>query len=687
MKLFLNLFVFYSKQLLKSPFYMGTLIFMVGMLLIRIVLGILEPFDYMRYGSFVGEMMMIVQAVLLLLIVYFYKAFSNEFRFGASNLFMGSFRVTLLKIGSLFSVHALFTAACIGLQFVLISLYFRLSGIPYSSFYTQTLSYLTVYWYLPFLLAFCLGILTALLFGKHKLGLVFMIVVWLVIGPMNTTLFHQYFHQIPFSDPRSLLYIGPLSSESPFIDLLGYNVSLAAYAKIIFWLLAVVLLMALILMKTTRTSWEKLTLALLCLSLVLVNTLLFPHIFTGGKLAFSFADLEAEAQYYKDIPDEMEPVFLQYEVEDYAIQLDARGPVTAQTTVALSDIRTATLGFVLYHGFEVTQVTDQQGQTLPFTDQGDFVFVERDGERLTDQLTFSYNLNDSALVPVSEDYLFLPNAFSWIPTQTNHPPFIFDTLYDEGVDLHSVQTDQVIPYTLTVEGDLPLYTNLAADGKNRYSGEVAGGVSVLGGMLTETDLGEQTVLHPNSWSDISADWKIFEPSLARLHQELLEMFHLDAGELPNQIALLALRQEWNTGYLSSDHLLYFSGSNINISSTTHEIPGIYLNALLWNHDERLRMSPEQILVFNEMLTLHLQNETGLVLEADFTPPVVPSFIVMEKHEKEIQTVIAHIYADFYSMEKNEQTEFLVLWHKEMEQVSGSWLDTAQLLQEFKGGKR
>lgn len=165
------------------------------------------------------------------------------------------------------------------------------------------------------------------------------------------------------------------------------------------------------------------------------------------------------------------------------------------------------------------------------------------------------------------------------------------------------------------------------------------------------------------------------------------MFHLNPMDLPDQIALLAFRQEWNTGYLSSDHLLYFSGSNMSISSTTPEIPSIYLNALLWNHDERLKMSPEQILVFNEMLTLHLQNETDLVLEADFSPSVVPSFTVMEKHDAKIQAVITQIYADFYSLKKNEQTEFLVLWYTEMDQVSGSWMNTAQLLQEFKGGKR
>ncbi|OOP68733.1 hypothetical protein BWZ43_09090, partial [Heyndrickxia oleronia] len=101
MNIFLNLFLFYNKRLLKSFFYLGTMLFMVVMLFLRFFIDDNKAYDYMDYGSFVGEMMLIIQAVMLLFIVFFYRLFSDEYKFGANNLFVGSFRITLLKIAAL----------------------------------------------------------------------------------------------------------------------------------------------------------------------------------------------------------------------------------------------------------------------------------------------------------------------------------------------------------------------------------------------------------------------------------------------------------------------------------------------------------------------------------------------------------------------------------------------------------
>lgn len=210
MSMFFSLLVFYAKQMLKSFLYLGTMLFMVIMLISRFGIRQNDPYGITDYGNFVGEMTLIVQAVMLLFMIFFYKLFSDEYKFGANNLFVGSFRITLLKITALLCNHLLFLVAFIGFQVTLIFIFYRVWEIPFSSFYTQTVSYVIVYWYLPFVFAFFLGIFTALLFGKNKISFVFMMVVWLAIGPMNTELFSRYFRQFSFSDVESLFYIGPI---------------------------------------------------------------------------------------------------------------------------------------------------------------------------------------------------------------------------------------------------------------------------------------------------------------------------------------------------------------------------------------------------------------------------------------------------------------------------------------------
>ncbi|KOF11963.1 hypothetical protein AC739_00135 [Planococcus glaciei] len=682
MLLFKNLLLFYLKQMVKSLHYIGTFLFMAVMLIVRFIIKINEPFEYMNYGDFVGEMMIIIQAVILLIIVYFYKSFSDEFRFGAAKLMSGFFRVTLFKIASLFVVHSLLAALFVGMQIGLVMMYFHFSGIPLSSFYSQTALFIIVYWYLPLLLAFAIGIFTALLFGKNKLGLVFMILCWIAIGPANTTFFYQYFQYISYSDLESLFYIGPLSSENAFNDLIGYNVTYAALLKIVFWILLFLGLVLIVLLRTTRTPKEKGILISLFLFFIGVNVFFFPQLFTNGKAAFDFASREVEVLYYKENTATLLPAQLQYEVVGYEIELVISDIVKAETTMNFTDIETQTIGVALFHGFKVESITDQQGKKLSFTEQGDFILIQRVSEEPSDKLTFSYTMKETTLLPVSKDYLFLPNSVSWIPAKSAHPSFQVETILNEGVKISANQSDEAILYTLSVKGKHPIYTNLPPNEEGGYSGESAGGLTVLSGMLKEQRIGERTVLYPNSWQDISEEWVVFEEVLTDVNMTLNEMFQLDKP-LPDQIVLMSFKRDAYTSFQNTHQLLYISGSEMNLSSQTNEIPSIYIDAVLWNSGDRAPIDDEQIFVFNEFLTGYIHQEIKIESPYPYIINGTPLYLGYERNDRETQELIQRFYQGFYDLEKENQKEFLVLWYKKMNQAAGSWQETEQLLQEFK----
>lgn len=686
MSMFFSLLVFYAKQMLKSFLYLGTMLFMVIMLISRFVIRQNDLHRMTDYGNFVGEMTLIVQAVMLLFMIFFYKLFSDEYKFGANNLFVGSFRITLLKITALLCNHLLFLVAFIGFQVTLIFIFYRVWEIPFSSFYTQTVSYVIVYWYLPFVFAFFLGIFTALLFGKNKISFVFMMVVWLAIGPMNTALFSRYFRQFSFSDVESLFYIGPLNINVVFEDVVGYNLSLSTYMKIFFWIIVSIIAIFFALFKTTRTSREKAVIISIILFLFMGNTFIFPKIFEGGKLAFSYADSDKESFYYKNHKDVVDPGTLQYRIKRYDIQLDTRKNVHAETKVTLHHIRSKSLSFVLYHFFEVKKVTNKEGQRLPFTQQGDVVVVERTSNQPSDELTFYYEMKDSFKIPVSPNYLFLPNYFSWVPTRANHVPFDFKRIYNKGTIVLSMQTKEPIHYTLSFKGNVPFYTNLPRNKDGTYSGEVSGGITAVAGMFTKKQIDEWEIVYPTDWSEITKDWPTFQKYLVQVHKEIVDMFQIKDMKLPNKIILLAPNSEMNS-YLSSDHLLFQIGSiptSISYRHTLYYIPEVFLQALLWNYDKRTFSSYEQIEAFNKLLANVVQEELGLQYPGMFFLDANLPW-AFEQYDQETQNVVRRLYEEYYRLPNEQKKEFLVLWYKEMHNVADSWFKTERLFQEFKEG--
>lgn len=674
MNIFLNLFLFYSKQLLKSVLYIGSMLFMIIMLISRFIINHNRPYEYMDYGNFVGEMMLIVQAVMLLFMVFFYKLFSDEFKFGANNLFLGSYRITLIKISALLCNHLLFMALFVGFQISLIFIYFNSGGIPFSSFYIQTIAYIIVYWFLPFLFSFFLGILIAVVFGKNKISFVFLIIIWIAIGPMNTELFSIYFRKLSFSDLGSLFYIGPLHSENSFNDLVGYNISLSAYLKIMFWCITAIGILLISLFKSARTIREKKILLFICFILLIGNCMIFPKIFREEKPIFNYNDSTEETLYYKGRKDDVAQKNLQYTIKQYDIKINVNKTVSAETKVMVNNVRNSTLSFVLYHFFKVNKVTNRDGENLSFIQQGDFVTVDRLSKAKTDEIIFYYDLNDSVQIPISDSYLYLPNYFSWLPVKANHAPFQFIDVYSDDIMASSMQTKKLIHYNLTFNGKLPFYTNLPNRGNGTYSGKVSGGLSIIAGEMTKKKFGNREVIYPNSWSDISDDWPVYEKYLIKVNREIREMFQLKDEKLPKKIVLLSPNWELNS-YQSSDHLLIQHETLLNISSAVKEIPEVYIPALLWNYDQKTFSSHEQIMAFNDILAIYIRDKVGI--ESSVSAPTIadPPYPTIK--------IVERFYQEFYNLTAEQQKEFLILWYKEMHNVSDSWLKTVKLFQDFK----
>jgi hypothetical protein len=674
---------FYAKQMVKSVLYIGTYVFMTIMLISRFIIRQHDPFGMTDYGNFVGEMTLIIQAAMLLFMVFFYKLFSDEYRFGANLLFAGSLRTTALKIAALFANHLLLLALLTGLQAALVWQFYRTWGIPFSSLYTETVSYIIVYWLLPLVFAFFLGIFTALLFGKNRLSFAWMMVIWLAIGPMNTELFSRYFHHISFSDIHSLFYIGPLNMDDVFRDVVGYNVSLSTYMKMLFWIIASMMAVWAILWKTARTTKEKAVIIMGVTLLLAGDAWLFPHIFTGSKLLFSYADLDQENVYYQTHYPTIKPNTLHYSIERYDIQLETRSGVNAKVKVALRQIRGNTLSFVLYHHFALKQVTDQTGKQLPFIQQGDVITVKRSSIRPADEWTFEYKMNNSAQVPVSPRYLFLPNDFSWLPTRADHAPFAFVNIHSSPVPV-SMQSHEPIHYTLSFQGEVPFYANLSRRSDGIYEGMVSGGITAVAGMFLKEKIGPWEIVHPADWPGLTDVWPAFERYLRRIHNEMVQMFDLKAAELPTKIVLLAPRGEQRSAY-SSDHLLLQIDTPYSLRSlegTLMYLPQVIAEGLLWSGNH----SSKQKEVFQALLVRWFQQQLGLPYSGgDLTFDLALS---VDSPDGKTQQVLRQLSGEYERLSDEKKQKFLALWYKQLrEGAHDSWEKTLQLIRIVQEGQK
>ncbi|WP_339232196.1 ABC transporter permease [Geobacillus sp. FSL W8-0032] len=682
MTLFARLSWFYAKHMGKSILYVGTYTFWFIMLMMRFLIRQYDSFGKTDYGNFVGEMTLIVQAAMLLFMVFFYKLFSDEYRFGANLLFAGSLRITALKIAALLANHLLFLAFFTSLQVVLVWQFYRTWSLPFSSLYTETISYIVAYWLLPLVFAFFLGIFTALLFGKSRLSFAWMVIIWLAIGPVNTQLFSRYFQRLPFSDVRSLFYIGPLNMDDVFRDVIGYNVSLPTYMKLLFWILTSMMAVWAILWKTARTTKEKAAIIIGVTLLLAGDAWVFPHICTGSKLVFSYADLDQENDFYRTHNPTISPSTLRYSIERYDIQLEAKNSVHAKVKATLRQIQGNTLSFVLYHHFSLKQITDQTGKQLPFIQQGDVITVKRSSNRLTDEWTFEYQMNDSAQIPVSPRYLFLPSDFSWLPTKADHAPFAFVNVHSSPAPV-SMQPSHPIHYTLSFHGTVPFYTNLPLRSDGTYEGVMSGGIIAVAGMFLKEKIGPWQIVYPADWSNLERDWPVFELHVRRIHHDTVQIFGLKGVKLPTNIVLLAPHGEQRSVY-SSDHLLLQIDTPYSLRSqegTLMYLPEILTEGLLWKETHSSRQKE----VFQALLTRWFQQQLSLPYSGgDLTFDVALS---VDSPDGKTEEELRQLFGEYERLSDRKKQKFLALWYKQIKEgADDSWEKTIQLIRMVREGQ-
>ena len=188
------------------------------------------------------------------------------------------------------------------------------------------------------------------------------------------------------------------------------------------------------------------------------------------------------AYYFQNSPREEEPSF---RVASYQMDLRIRRGLLGKVTMKLEGPPLSQYPFTLYHGYQVAKVTDETGDALPFTREGDYLTVTPQGE--LSSLTVEY-AGSSPMFYSGSQGVCLPGCFPYYPWAGYRKIFYGEPGDETRLLAFIPRTD--LPeseFAVKVTGGKNVQVSLPATG-GAYRGR-ANGLSLMGGLLEARELG------------------------------------------------------------------------------------------------------------------------------------------------------------------------------------------------------
>ncbi|MCM2676386.1 ABC transporter permease [Alkalicoccobacillus plakortidis] len=453
------LFRFYFRQVMKSKLYIIASLMAIILIISRIYLYLNTWFDQEDYGQLPADIVVVVQAVSILYILFFYRLFSNEILYGIQNIFVDGYKIMLEKMSALLLVHVVLQLGITFLVFMMYSGVYALIGIEFSVFYLSLLRFLIVYMLGPIILLFFYGILVAIIFEKRKIAIIAILMIWLFTGVINQEIFRDFFTQVSANDLFPLLSIGPESMHLIYLSYIGFNLDVGNELTLLTWFLLLTIIILLLAVKWTSVNREKRATWISALILFVLAIGSGYGVLHFSKNSFNFAATE-ETSYYQSLREA--PTDLDYEIKSYQINMNQN---KVDASITFNKTHTNTPTFQLYHAYPVVSVSIDNREVL-FEREGDIIKVYSETKEF-ESLSISYQLVDTSYIPYSANKTTLLANYAWYPKRShehmyidkanpympNSYPKLSDSLFTPEVYEFKVKTDRILFTNLELKGD------------------------------------------------------------------------------------------------------------------------------------------------------------------------------------------------------------------------------------------
>ena len=194
--------------------------------------------------------------------------------------------------------------------------------------------------------------------------------------------------------------------------------------------------------------------------------------------------------YHKDTVDIPEPNF---KVLDYTIDFDIYRTLDANVTVKVDNPQLDTYDFTLNYKYKIRKITNQNGTSLDYKREGDYVTVSLPKGETAEQLNFSYVALSATEYYSTSQGIFLPGYHAYYPIPGKYPTVVY-----KNEDYY--RNISGLGYKALFHGKIntkvPLYSNLDIKEDGTFSGETSA-LTLLGSYFaTECTVEGCRIIYP-----------------------------------------------------------------------------------------------------------------------------------------------------------------------------------------------
>lgn len=333
--------------------------------------------------------------------------------------------------------------------------------------------------------------------------------------------------------------------------------------------------------------------------------------------------IRREIDYRKEyIGNEVAPNF---EVLEYDVQLKIEDELNAVVTMHVNNGEQL-YRFTLFHDYQVLEVTDGKGNSIPFTRDGDYLDIQ--SRHPLSSITVKYK-GSAWKYYANNQGVYLPAYAAYYPIPGHY--YVWD---EDNNAINTLHRSQKTIFRVTVDSHLTILSNLTQSGYNSFYGETEG-VSLLGGLVTEQNENGLTIYQSFLDRSVTIDCKEIEETWEKLSSRMMAEgeFNVSNKKLfiqPLTVASVGASSESVVVY--EDHIL-LSGNQMSEET----ICGTYLLSQIPNN-------PQKALV-RELFSLYMFSSSQMEVEKK---PSYSELEVLKKygHHSEITDIDEwQIYVD------------------------------------------
>lgn len=275
---------------------------------------------------------------------------------------------------------------------------------------------------------------------------------------------------------------------------------------------------------------------------------------------------QADVMYYENNPEAVaaqrdEPA--PFQVTDY--QLDLRIFLQLQGTATMTVNRgdLPVYPFTLYHCYQVSKVTNQDGERLDYTQNFDYLEVRPNGAKPITQIKVSYS-GWSPTFYSNVQATSLPGYCVYFPRAGYQKIYQAGKTLSGGLKVIGDFKVQALPepanFQVKVHAAKQFYCNLPGTGKNQFTG-VSNGVTLLAGFVEQTEIDGIRVVYPALGIDYAQE-----------QSKQMVQNAIDSGYIPKSAKTVMLNGR--KGMYNLDYLNYSDSTTIPQTQPKPEVkPG------------------------------------------------------------------------------------------------------------------